>query len=211
MSQTRSISAESRDRAGKGSARAARRAGRVPAVIYGDGKAPESITLSFNELNNHIHKGRFLSTLYNIDINGRQERVLPRDVQFDVVTDMPLHVDFLRIGKGKKIPVMVPVHFTNEPASPGLKRGGVLNIVRHEVELLCPADEIPDFIEIDLTGLEIGDGVHISSVTLPEGTAPTITDRDFTIATVAAPTIMTAAEEGEEEAEEGEDEEEGEE
>jgi len=180
-------------------------------VIYGDGKAPESITLSFNELNNHIHKGRFLSTLYNIDINGRQERVLPRDVQFDVVTDMPLHVDFLRIGKGKKIPVMVPVHFTNEPASPGLKRGGVLNIVRHEVELLCPADEIPDFIEIDLTGLEIGDGVHISSVTLPEGTAPTITDRDFTIATVAAPTIMTAAEEGEEEAEEGEDEEEGEE
>jgi large subunit ribosomal protein L25 len=181
-------------------------------VIYGDGKAPESITLSFNELNNNIHKGRFLSTLYNVDIDGRKERVLPRDVQFDVVTDAPLHVDFLRIGKGKKIPVMVPVHFTNEPASPGLKRGGVLNIVRHEVELLCPADEIPESIEIDLTGLEIGDGMHISSVTLPDGVVATITDRDFTIATIAAPTIMTdtGTEDGEAEGEEeseGEDEE----
>jgi len=208
MSQTRSISAEKRDRAGKGSARSARRAGRVPAVIYGDGKAPESITLSFNELNNNINKGRFLSTLYNVEIDGRKERVLPRDVQFDVVTDAPLHVDFLRIGKGKKIPVMVPVHFTNEPASPGLKRGGVLNVVRHEVELLCPADEIPESIEIDLTGLEIGDGMHISRVTLPEGVTPTIIDRDFTIATITAPTIMTAgAEEGEAAGEEeGEDE-----
>jgi len=177
-------------------------------VIYGDGKAPESITLSFNELNNNINKGRFLSTLYNVEIDGRKERVLPRDVQFDVVTDAPLHVDFLRIGKGKKIPVMVPVHFTNEPASPGLKRGGVLNVVRHEVELLCPADEIPESIEIDLTGLEIGDGMHISRVTLPEGVTPTIIDRDFTIATITAPTIMTAgAEEGEAAGEEeGEDE-----
>ena len=200
MSQTRSISAETRDRAGKGSARAARRAGRVPAVIYGDGKAPESITLNYNELFHNIQKGRFLSTLYTVDLDGRSERVLPRDVQFDVVTDAPLHVDFLRIGAGKKIPVMVAVHFANEPASPGLKRGGVLNIVRHEVELLCPADEIPEFIEVDLTGLEIGDGVHISSVSLPAGVTPTITDRDFTIATVAAPTIMTepTAEEGEE-------------
>jgi len=207
MSQTREISAEKRDRAGKGSARAARRLGRVPAVIYGDGKEPEMISLAYNELFHNIHKGRFLSTLYAVKIGGKTERVLPRDVQLDPVTDQPLHVDFLRIGKGKKVPVMVPVHFTNELASPGLKRGGVLNIVRHEVELLCPADALPEFIEVDLTGKEIGEGIHISHIHLPEGASPTITDRDFTVATIAAPTIMkeTAEEapaEGEEEAEE---------
>lgn len=206
MTERRTISAEMRRGTGKGAARAVRREGRVPAVIYGDGKDPETISLAFNELVQHLQRGRFLSTLYEVHVDGKSERVLPRDVQFNVITDLPIHVDFMRVGRGKRVPIMVPVHFVNEEESPGLKRGGVLNVVRHDVEVMCPADDIPDALEADLTGLEIGDNINISQISLPANATPTITDRDFTVATIAAPTIMAATEEEEEaEAEEGEE------
>ena len=187
MSQTVNITAASRDRAGKGAARAIRREGRVPGVIYGDKKDPQLVSLEYRELMKQVQTGRFLSTLVDIDVDGTKVRAIPRDVQFDPVRDFIIHVDFLRLGKGAKIAVQVPVHFVNEDASKGLKRGGVLNVVRHEVEVNCPADEIPDGFEIDLAGLDIGDSIHASSVKLPEHVTFTITDRDFTIATIAAP------------------------
>ena len=215
MSQTVNISAASRDRAGKGAARAIRREGRVPGVIYGDKKDPQMISMEYRELMKQVQTGRFLSTLVDIDVDGTKVRAIPRDVQFDPVRDFIIHVDFLRLGKGAKIAVQVPVHFVNEGASKGLKRGGVLNVVRHEVEVNCPADEIPDGFEIDLAGLDIGDSIHASSVTLPEHVTFTITDRDFTIATIAAPSggasggdegEAEAAEEAEGEEEAGEEE-----
>jgi large subunit ribosomal protein L25 len=144
MSQTVNITAASRDRAGKGAARAIRREGRVPGVIYGDKKDPQLVSLEYRELMKQVQTGRFLSTLVDIDVDGTKVRAIPRDVQFDPVRDFIIHVDFLRLGKGAKIAVQVPVHFVNEDASKGLKRGGVLNVVRHEVEVNCPADEIPD-------------------------------------------------------------------
>lgn len=203
MSETLSLNADVRERVGKGSARAARRAGRVPAVIYGDKKPPQSISLAHNELMKVINKGHFMNSTVDVVVDGKTERVLPRDVQLHPVTDWPLHVDFLRLAKDAKINIEVPVVFINEEESPGLERGGVLNIVRHEVECMCPATAIPDQIEVDLTGLEINDSVHISSVALPEGVTPVITDRDFTIATVVAPSAMKSEEE-EEAAEEAE-------
>lgn len=210
MSQTVNITAASRDRAGKGAARAIRREGRVPGVIYGDKKDPQLVSLEYRELMKQVQTGRFLSTLVDIDVDGTKVRAIPRDVQFDPVRDFIIHVDFLRLGKGAKIAVQVPVHFVNEDASKGLKRGGVLNVVRHEVEVNCPADEIPDGFEINLAGLDIGDSIHASSVTLPEHVTFTITDRDFTIATIAAPSGgASGGEEGEAEAaEEAEGEEE---
>ena len=215
MSQTVNITAASRDRAGKGAARAIRREGRVPGVIYGDKKDPQLVSLEYRELMKQVQTGRFLSTLVDIDVDGTKVRAIPRDVQFDPVRDFIIHVDFLRLGKGAKIAVQVPVHFVNEDASKGLKRGGVLNVVRHEVEVNCPADEIPDGFEINLAGLDIGDSIHASSVTLPEHVTFTITDRDFTIATIAAPSggasggdegEAEAAEEAEGEEEAGEEE-----
>jgi large subunit ribosomal protein L25 len=187
MSQTVNITAASRDRAGKGAARAIRREGRVPGVIYGDKKDPQLVTLEYRELMKQVQTGRFLSTLVDIDVDGTKVRAIPRDLQFDPVRDFIIHVDFLRLGKGAKIAVMVPVQFINEDDAPGLKRGGVLNVVRHEVEVYCPADSIPEQFELDLAGLDIGDGLHAANVTLPEGMTFTITDRDFTIATIAAP------------------------
>ncbi len=200
MSETLSLNAEARERVGKGSARAARRAGRVPAVIYGDKKSPVSITLSQNELRKVIHHGHFMNSTIDITVGGKTERVLPRDIQLHPVTDRPTHVDFLRLAKDAKIDIMVPVEFINDEESPGLKRGGVLNIVRHEIEFTCPASAIPDAIIIDLTGLDINDSIHISSVTLPEGVIPVIADRDFTIATVVAPSALKSEEEEEAEA-----------
>jgi large subunit ribosomal protein L25 len=176
-------------------------------VIYGDKKEPETISIDRRELVRLLNIGNFMTTLVSIDVGGAKTRALARDVQFDPVKDFPLHVDFLRLGTGARIAVDIPVHFLNEEASPGIKRGGVLNVVRHEVELVCPADAIPDFIEADLTGYDIGDSLHISAITLPEGLKPAITDRDFTVATIAAPAGLTAEEE-EEEAEEREGEEE---
>lgn len=220
MSDLTVITAERRDRAGKGAARAARRSGRVPAVIYGGGEVPVSITLGSLELTMLLNQGGFLSTLFSMEVDGMETRAIPRDVQFHPVTDRPMHVDFLRLPEGATISVMVPVNFVDEEESEGLTRGGVLNIVRHEIELDCPADAIPESIEISLAGTDIGDSVHISAVALPAGTSSVISDRDFTIVTIAAPKIEVEPEievegeeglegeegiEGEEGAEEGEE------
>ncbi len=198
MAQTYELVATVRDRVGKGAARALRREHKIPAVIYGDGKAALPIALPNKELSLKLLGGGFLTTVATIDVGGEKIRVLPRDYQVDPVRDQLIHVDFLRITAGVTIAVEVPVHFLNEAASPGLKRGGALNIVRHEVELECPADAIPASIEVDLTGLDIGDSVHISAVKLPDGVTPTIRDRDFTIATIVAPAALTAEEAAEE-------------
>ena len=186
MAQTVVINATARPTGGKGAARTVRREGRVPAVIYGgDVKEAETISLDHNELLKIISRGRFLSTVFEIDVGGRKMKAIPRDVQLDPVKDLPLHVDFQRVGADNRIRIKIPMRYINEAASPGLKRGGVLNIVRREVEVYAPADNIPDHFEADLTGLEIGRSIHISAVKLPEGVKPVIHDRDFTVATIA--------------------------
>ena len=187
MAEIQSIAADKRERAGKGSSRAARREGFTPAVIYGGSQPPEMINVNANDLWLKYIRGGFTNTLFKIEIGGQTEQVLPRDVQLHPVTDRILHVDFLRVGANTRIAIEVPVHFDNLEQSPGIKRGGVLNVVRHEVELWCPAGSIPERLNIDLTGLEIGDGVHINDIALPEGAEPVIQDRNFTIATIAAP------------------------
>ena len=189
-SNTVTLEATARPRAGKGAARQARRDNKIPAVIYGDDSPPAPIALDYNTLWKQIQKGHFLSTVVELNVDGKLNRVLPRDVQFDPVKDTPLHVDFLRIGKDGIIRVNVPVRFINEALSPGLKRGGVLNIVRHEVEVYAPATAIPEHLDFDLTGLDIGDSIHISATKLPEGVEPVIRDRDFTVATIAAPSAL---------------------
>jgi len=190
MAEIVTIAAEVREGTGKGSARAIRRTGRIPAVIYGGKLPPQSISVPFKELEQHVKTGRLMSTLVELEVGGKSERALPRDIQLHPVTDLPMHVDFLRLEKGAKIAVMVHVDFVDEEESPGLKRGGVLNAVRRELELMCPADAIPESIVISLAGLDINDIVHISAVTLPDGVTPTISDRDFTVATIAAPTVV---------------------
>ncbi len=205
MAENIELKASARDRVGKGAARATRREGLIPAVIYGDKKPPEPISLPYKEVWQQVQTGLFLSTVYVIDLGGKKTRVLPRDIQFDPIRDFPLHVDFLRVSKEAKITVEVPVHFINETESPGLKRGGVLNIVRHTIEMLCPVDSIPEAISVDLTGLDIGDSLHISSVKLPQDVVPTITDRDFTVVTIAG-AGGGAEEEEKAEGEEGEEE-----
>ncbi len=187
---TYELKAETREQVGKGSARAVRRQGKMPAVIYGAKQPPLAIALSYKDVYYKIHGGGFLTTIATIDVGGQKIRVLPKDYQLDPVKDFPLHVDFLRVGKDTEVNVNVPVRFINEDKSPGIKRGGVLNIVRHEIEFNCPANAIPDAITIDLAGREIGDTIHISAVTLPEGVRPVITDRDFTIATIAGSSAM---------------------
>ncbi|WP_019171261.1 50S ribosomal protein L25/general stress protein Ctc [Pseudaminobacter salicylatoxidans] len=205
MSDTNVLKAEARERVGKGSARELRRNGKIPAVIYGDKQPPLAITLSYKDIFYKIHGGGFMTTVATIEVDGQKIQALPKDYQLDPVRDFPLHVDFLRVGKNTEVNVNVPVRFINEEKAPGIKRGGVLNIVRHEVEFHCPANAIPEFIEVDLTGLELGASVHISSVKLPKNVKPVISDRDFTIATVAAPAGLkseegAAAAEGEAEA-----------
>ncbi|PWJ75777.1 LSU ribosomal protein L25P [Pseudaminobacter salicylatoxidans] len=205
MSDTNVLKAEARERVGKGSARELRRNGKIPAVIYGDKQPPLAITLSYKDIFYKIHGGGFMTTVATIEVDGQKIQALPKDYQLDPVRDFPLHVDFLRVGKNTEVNVNVPVRFINEEKAPGIKRGGVLNIVRHEVEFHCPANAIPEFIEVDLTGLELGASVHISSVKLPKNVKPIISDRDFTIATVAAPAGLkseegAAAAEGEAEA-----------
>ena len=186
MSKSYELKAEARERVGKGSARELRRNGRVPAVIYGDKQAALSISLDYKELYYKIHGGGFLHTVATIDVKGDKIRVLPKDYQLDPVKDFPTHVDFLRVSANSRIKVEIPVHFINQDTSVGLKRGGILNIVRHEVEFLCPVDAIPDAITVDLATVDIGQSVHISAVKLPEGLKPTL-DRDFTIATIVSP------------------------
>jgi large subunit ribosomal protein L25 len=194
MSDVQNLSAELRSRAGKGAARQTRRDGRVPGVIYGNKLPATLISVAPKELLKELRKRAFQATLFDIELAGKKERVLPRDVQFDPVSDAPIHVDFMRVGEHTRVRVDVPVIFLNDVKSPGLKRGGVLNVVRHEIELICSVDSIPKIIEIDLDGLDIGDSVHISMVKLPEGVRPTITDRDFTIASIAVPTIQAVEE-----------------
>jgi len=201
MTATVSLKATARERVGKGAARAERRAGRIPAVIYGGKETATPITLDHHEISLRLRGGHFLTTVFEIDVDGKTIRALPRDVQTDPVKDFPIHVDFLRLTKGAKISVNIPVNFLNEEESPGIRRGGVLNVVRHEIEVMAPADAIPDGIDADLTGLDVGDSLHISSITLPEGVEPTITDRDFTVATIAAPAALKSEEEEAEEAE----------
>ena len=193
MSDQLSISAEPRERAGKGASRALRREGRVPAVIYGDKKEAVAIHVEARALNKLLGTGHFMNSLIQVEVNGVKTRTLPKDVAFDPVSDRPLHVDFFRLAKGAKVQVNIPVVFINQEDSPGLKRGGVMNVVRHELDLMCDADHIPDQIEIDVTGLEIGDSIHISSITLPKGAESAITDRDFTIAGVTAPSALKSS------------------
>ena len=201
MDDITAISAEPREMAGRGAARALRRSGRVPAVIYGDDKDTLLVSVDSRDLHREIGRGGFGNRLYDVAVNGGTHRVLPREIQVDPVTDVPLHVDFLRLGARARVRLMVPVAFADEEESPGLKRGGVLNVVRHEIEFFCRADAIPQVIGLSLSGLDIGDSIHINDVTLPEGVSPTIADRNFTIATIAAPT--TQVEEEVEEEEEG--------
>jgi large subunit ribosomal protein L25 len=194
MSDTLTLSAESRDRAGKGASRALRNSGRVPAVVYGNNEAPEAVHIEEKLLNKALGTGHFFNSIVMIEVGGKSVRTLPKDVQFHPVSDRPLHADFLRIGEHSEVHVEVPVHFTDEALSPGMKRGAVLNIVRHELELVCDAAMIPDEIAISLKGLDVGDSIHISAVTLPTGAKSAITDRDFTIATLVAPSGLKSAE-----------------
>jgi large subunit ribosomal protein L25 len=187
MATALELKAQARPGVGKGAARALRRQGLVPAVIYGDKKDPLPVAIAYKDAHKHIYAGGFLSHVITLDVDGQKHRVIPRDYQLDPVKDFPIHVDFLRVGAGTTLHVEVHVHFINEEASPGLKRGGVLNIVRHTVELSCPADAIPEEIVVDLTGKEVGDSIHIGSVTLPAGVTPVVHERDFTIATIVAP------------------------
>ena len=207
MAEANTMAVTARDRAGKGAARAERRAGRIPAVIYGGKADPVIISVEPKDLLREIGSGKLFATVYHLDVGGKKERVLPRDVQLHPVTDRAQHVDFLRVTSNTKLAVEVPCNFINEDDCPGLRRGGVLNVVRYAIEFICRVDDIPNEIDIDLTGLEIGEGVHISTVALPDGIEPTITDRDFTIATIAAPTVVAeeTASEGDEDSEEGEE------
>ena len=172
MAEAIELKAWARGRSGKGGARATRREGRIPGILYGDKREPESIAVDYRAISQQLHTGHFQSTIFTLDVDGTKTRVIPRSVQLDPIRDFPIHVDFMRVGKDALVNVDVPVRFLNEAASPGLKRGGVLNIVRHEIAVRCPADAIPDHFEVDLTGLEIGDSVHISAIALPEGRAP---------------------------------------
>ena len=203
MSAANSLEAEPRERVGKGAARATRRAGRVPSVIYGAKKGPTAISIDPLVLRKHLEAGTFFSTVFEVNINGggATERVLPREVQLHPVSDVPQHVDLLRVTGSTKVTVEVPCRFVNEDESEGLKRGGVMNVVRYAIEVLCSVDNIPQDVEVDLAGLDIGDSVHFSSVNLPKGVEPTISDRDFTIVTIAAPTIVEEEDEGEEDEE----------
>ena len=190
MSEQLTLPAETRDRAGKGASRELRNSGRVPAVVYGANQEPLSIHVEEKLLAKMLSTGHFMNSVVMIDAGGSQTRTLPKDVQFHPVSSRPVHVDFLRIGEHSKVTVSVPVRFTDEEESPGIKRGAVLNIVKHEIELSCDAAEIPDDIAVSLKGLDVGDSIHISSVQLPQGATPTITDRDFTIATIVAPSAL---------------------
>lgn len=194
MSEQLTLAAETREQVGKGASRSLRREGRVPAVIYGNKQDPVSIHLEEKALMRALMTGHFMNSTVILDVAGTAALTLPKDVAFDPVTDRPVHVDFLRIGEHSTVTVQVPVRFTDEETSPGIKRGGVLNIVRHELELVCDASEIPDDVEISLAGFDVGDSIHISAVTLPKGSKVTIEDRDFTIATIVAPSALKSAE-----------------
>src|ERR1700712_3217706 len=190
MSDTLTLPAETRERAGKGASRALRREGRVPAVVYGGNEEPLSIHVEEKELRRQLGTGHFMNSVVDVEVGGQKLRTLPKDVAFHPVTERPLHVDFLRISKDAKVHVNVPVIFVNEEESPGLKKGGVLNIVHHSLDLICEADKIPDDITIDVTGLEIGAAIHIDSIKLPAGVINGSHEADLTIATIVAPSAL---------------------
>lgn len=194
MSDALTLPAEARERAGKGASRALRREGRIPAVIYGGKEEPTAIHVEEKELVKQLGTGHFMNSIVTIELGGKTVRTLPKDVALHPVTDRPMHADFLRLSRDSKVEVQVPVVFTNEEKAPGLKKGGVLNVVRHELDLVCEADRIPSEIEIDVTGKEVGDSIHISEIALPEGSESAITDRDFTIATLVAPSALKKSE-----------------
>ena len=186
--------AKARSGVGKGAARALRREGWIPAVIYGDKKDPLPISISYNEAMKSIYGGGFLSHVIDVEVDGEKHRVIPRDYQLDPVKDKAMHVDFLRVGPNTKLHVQVAVHFVNQEASPGIKKGGVLNIVHHTLDMVCPASAIPEAITIDLTGKDVGDSIHLSSIELPKGTSVRSHEKDMTIATIAAPSALRSDE-----------------
>ena len=186
MPEIISLSAEARARAGKGAARATRRSGRVPAIVYGDGKEPALISLEPRELARALARPGYYATLVDISVDGTTHRTLPRDVQYHPVSDAALHADFMRVAAGSQVTVTIPVFFVNHERSVGLRRGGILNVVRHGIDMICSVDNIPDRIVVDLDGLDIGDSIHISAVTMPPEARPVIQARDFTIASIAA-------------------------
>lgn len=190
MTQVTVLAAKARESVGKGTARAVRRNNEVPAVIYGDKTPPVTISLEYKLLMNYVNKAAFFTSLFDIEINGKKHRVLPRDVQFHPVTDRPLHVDFLRVSANTKVRVQVPVVFANMDKCPGLKRGGTLNIVHHEIEVLCPPSKIPEKFEVNLESYAIGTAVHLSAITLPEGVSYTSKETDYTIAAIAVPSAL---------------------
>lgn len=197
MTQVTVLAAKMREKVGKGTARATRRNEEVPAVIYGDKTAPTPISVTMKELMNYVNKAAFFTTLFDIDLDGKKHRVLPRDVQFHPVTDRPLHVDFLRVSANTKVRVQVPVHFTNMDKCPGIKRGGTLNIVHHEIEVTCSPASIPEKFEVSLEGYAIGAAVHLSAITLPKGVAYTSKEENYTIAAIAVPSALRGAVEAE--------------
>jgi large subunit ribosomal protein L25 len=184
------FSAELRQKTGKGPAYQTRRKGRIPAIVYGGTEAPENVSVDAHTLGLHVNAGSFLTTLFTLDVGGRKQRVIPRQVQLDPVTDRPVHVDFMRLAPGAKVKLAIPVRFKGHENSPGLKRGGVLNIVRHEIEMLLDADHIPDYLEGDLSGLDIHGTLHFKDFKLPEGARTTIREENFTVASIVAPTSV---------------------
>jgi large subunit ribosomal protein L25 len=190
MAAIKQLAAVTRSGTGKGAARFVRREARVPGVIYGGGDKPEPISVDFKDLNKHIYAGHFLTTIFELDVEGRKERVLPRDYQLDVVTDRPLHVDFLRLRAGSRVRTAIPIHVVNRDAAPGVKKGGTVNIVRHTIEVLAPAENIPEAIEVDLTGLDFHGAVHVSHLKLPEGCRIVDAKSDATIVTIVPPSVL---------------------
>jgi large subunit ribosomal protein L25 len=190
MAAIKQLAAVTRSGTGKGAARSVRREGRVPGVIYGGGEKPEPISVDFKELNKHIYSGGFLTSIFELEIGARKERVLARDYQLDVVTDQPTHVDFLRLRAGSRVRIGVPVRVVNRELSPGLKKGGAVNLVLHSVEVVAPADAIPESIVIDLAGLDFHDSVHVSKIKLPEGCRAADVRTDYTVVTVVPPTVF---------------------
>jgi large subunit ribosomal protein L25 len=190
MAATKQLAAVTRSGTGKGAARSVRREGRVPAVIYGGGMKPEPISVDFKDVNKLIYAGHFLTTIFELEVDGRKERVLPRDYQLDVVTDRPVHVDFFRLIPGSRVRIGVPVHVVNREVSPGVKKGGAVNLVLHTVEVMAPADNIPESVTVDLAGLDFQDSVHVSDLQLPEGCKAIGVAANLTVVTIVPPTVM---------------------
>ena len=190
MAQVQELKAEAREGRGKGPAYQSRQKGLIPAIVYGGKGEPQTVNVDFRTLERHIEKGSFLTTLLMLDVGGKKTRVIPRQLQLDPVSDRPVHVDFMRLEEGAKVRLEIPVHFKGQGESPGLKKGGVLNVVRHEMELICPADRIPNEVLVDVSKLDINESIHISALTLPEGVKPTIRGRDFTVCSIVAPTSV---------------------